>query len=221
VEARSSGGAIKAVGGPRRVRKAPRTPNPRTAARLLSAAADLIGHGGFRGLRVEEVAERAGVSVGTFYLYFDGKDDLLVQLIVDHTARLRQRLAAAYGAGGPFAARMRRALDAYLGFVEEDEARFLCALRDGGTIETTVGQLSTWVTGQHATDLRPVVEQAMATGELRRDDATLVSQAIMGVVQHLAGFWLQHRDHWSRDDLRCFLERSLLSAAPYARPSPL
>jgi AcrR family transcriptional regulator len=201
-------GAIRPAGVPKRARKGLRSPNPETAAKVLSAAADLIGSGGFRRLRVEEVAERAGVSVGTFYLYFEGKDDLLVQLVVDHTARLRQRLAPAYATEGSFAARLRQALDAYLGFAEDDEAGFLCTVQDGGMVDTTAGRLSTWVVGQHVADLRPVVEEAMAKGEIRRDDPTLVSQAIVGLVQHLAIFWLQHRDHCTRADLQRFVERS-------------
>ena len=41
------------------------------------------------------------ISVGTFYLYFGGKDDLFVQLVLEYTNRLRASSASA-GSGAPF-----------------------------------------------------------------------------------------------------------------------
>jgi AcrR family transcriptional regulator len=48
---------------------------------LLVAAMDLFIEKGFAATRAEEIAERAGVSKGTLYLYFDSKEDLLTDLI--------------------------------------------------------------------------------------------------------------------------------------------
>lgn len=186
---------------------------------MLEAAAELIRREGFPQLRVEEIAEQASVSVGTFYLYFEGKDDLFVQLVVEYTRRLRERLGAAFVQGESFAERMQRALDAYLDFVVENEAGFLY-FRDSGTVDTTVGRLSTWAVDQHAEDLRPVLEDAMANGELRRDDATLLAQATVGLVQHLAGYWLEHRDTCSRDELRRFVSQLLTFGSTARPPSP-
>lgn len=211
--------AIRPVASPKRARKKLRNPNPEMAARLLGAATELIREEGFAQLRVEEVAERAGASVGTFYLYFEGKDDLFVQLVVEHTKRLRERLAAAFAVGGSFAERMASAFDAYLDFVEENEAGFLY-FRDSGTVDTTVGRLSTWAVDQHAADLRPMLEEAMSRGEIRREDPTLLAQATVGLVQHLAGFWLEHRDDWSREELVRFVNQLLMFGSAARPPSP-
>jgi AcrR family transcriptional regulator len=210
---------IKPVTSPKRGRKQLRSPNPAVTARVMDAAAALIREGGFPLLRVEEVAARAGVSVGTFYLYFEGKDDLFVQLVVEYTNRLRASLAAAYAVDGPFADRMQRALDAYLDFVEANEAGFLY-FRDSGTVDTTVGRLSTWAASQHAEDLQPILEQAMAKGEIRRDDTVLLAQATVGLVQHLAGFWLEHRHHCSRGELQRFVNQLLMFGSTARSPAP-
>lgn len=198
--------AIKPVPPPRAGRKKLRNPNPDVRRRLLEAAAALLHDAQFPQLRVDEVAARAEVSVGTFYLYFEGKDDLFVHLVVEYTGRLRERLQAAYSGPGSFAERMQRALDAYLTFVEENEAGFLY-FRDSGTVDTTVGRLSAWAIDQHVTDLLPVLEEAIDAGELRRDDPALLAQAILGLTQHLAGFWLEHRDHCSRQELQRFVNQ--------------
>lgn len=210
--------AIKPIPPSRMGRKKLRNPNPEVTRRLLEAAADLLHDTPFPQLRVEEIATRAGVSVGTFYLYFDGKDDLFVQLVVEFTGRLRKVLQAAYAGPGSFADRMQRALDAYLTFVEENQAGFLY-FRDSGTIDTTVGRLSAWAIDQHVTDLRPILDEAVSGGELRGDDTTLLAHAILGLTQHLAGFWLEHREHCSRSELQRFLNQFVTFGCGGPRPS--
>lgn len=48
--------------------------------RLLDAARDCLLEKGLEGLTTRDVLERAGVSVGTLYHYFSGKDDLIMAL---------------------------------------------------------------------------------------------------------------------------------------------
>ena len=49
-----------------------------TEERILTAALGLIGRRGVRRLGMREISEAAGVSRGTLYRYFPGKDDVLV-----------------------------------------------------------------------------------------------------------------------------------------------
>lgn len=62
---------------PRRRRKHAR---PRE---LLAAALSLFIEKGFDATRTEQIAERAGVSKGTLYLYFQSKEDLFVDLLAE------------------------------------------------------------------------------------------------------------------------------------------
>ena len=48
---------------------------------LLDAALDLFVEKGFSAARVDEVAERAGVSKGTLFLYFQSKEDLFKAVV--------------------------------------------------------------------------------------------------------------------------------------------
>lgn len=211
--------AIKPRPAARRDRKQLRNPKAEVRARLLEAATEQIRQEGFPQLRVEEIAARAQLSVGTFYLYFDGKDDLFVQLVVDHTNRLQERLQAAYQREGSFAERMQGALDAYLDFVQDNEAGFLY-FRGSGTVDTTVGRLSTWAVDQHAADLAPVLEAAMDEGEIAPVDVALAAQTVIGLVQHLAGFWLEHRSVGERPDLQRFINHTLMFGLAARSPAP-
>jgi AcrR family transcriptional regulator len=188
----------------RGARRRPRTPNPEVRARLLRAAGELINEEGMPRLRVDRIAERAGLSVGTFYLYFDGKADLFANLVVELTGRLRRRLREAYAGGATTAERLERALDAYLDFVGANEKGFVY-FRDSGTVHTTVGSLNTWAFAQYAEDLRPLLEEGMQRSEILRENPELLAQALLGLMQHLAGFWIENRDRISREDVKRML----------------
>src|ERR1041384_82894 len=56
--------------------------NPKTDKReaILRAAIDVFAERGFFNAQVADVARAAGVAAGTVYLYFRGKDDLLVSI---------------------------------------------------------------------------------------------------------------------------------------------
>jgi AcrR family transcriptional regulator len=197
---------LRPVRRPRRQRRKPRNPNPEARQRLLDAGRELVFEVGVPELRVEEVASRAGLAVGTFYLYFEGKTDLFVQLVMEHTQLLRDRLREAYASEGSWGARTVRALDAYLEFLEENRMGFLY-FRDASGIETTEGRLGTWAFRQHAEDLRAVFEQGIDAGELRNVDANLAAQAVLGLMQHMAGWWLEQDPRPPRREMTAFLSR--------------
>jgi AcrR family transcriptional regulator len=58
---------------------------------LLDAALELFGEKGFAATRTDDVAERAGVSKGTLYLYYPSKEELLKAVI---SQRLSSEIAA-------------------------------------------------------------------------------------------------------------------------------
>ena len=78
---------------------------------LLAAALALFVEKGFAATRAEEVAQRAGVSKGTLYLYYQSKEELL-KAVISHNLSKRiaegAELAAAYH--GPAAQLLRRIL---------------------------------------------------------------------------------------------------------------
>jgi AcrR family transcriptional regulator len=73
-------------------------PSPRWARRkqarpaeLLAAALDLFVERGYAATRLEDVAKRAGVSKGTVYLYFPGKEDLFKAVVREGLVPLLER----------------------------------------------------------------------------------------------------------------------------------
>jgi AcrR family transcriptional regulator len=92
---------------PRPDRQAPRALKRwrrRKAARpseILDAALTVFAERGFSATRLDDVAARAGVSKGTLYLYFDGKEALLKAVVrealLPNLARIESRVGAYEG----------------------------------------------------------------------------------------------------------------------------
>lgn len=66
-----------------------------TVNALLEAAARILEEQGFAGYTTNAIADRAGVSIGSLYQYFPGKDALTVALIERETATLLAAVAQA------------------------------------------------------------------------------------------------------------------------------
>ena len=64
---------------------------------ILDSARELIAHGGFKEASIQAIAERAGVSTGLVYRYFENKNQILIEVlsaairreveILDHIAK--------------------------------------------------------------------------------------------------------------------------------------
>lgn len=75
---------------------------------LLDAALTLFVEKGFSATRAEQVAQRAGVSKGTLYLYYPSKEELLKAVIREHlSSRIAAGAAAAEKHRGPVADLLR------------------------------------------------------------------------------------------------------------------
>lgn len=88
-----------------RARKAPsQARSAQTVQVILAAAADILEHRGFAGYTTNAIAERAGVSIGSLYQYFPGKDAITVALIEQTSGGLVEEMREALRLPGPRAA---------------------------------------------------------------------------------------------------------------------
>jgi AcrR family transcriptional regulator len=66
----------------------PRTADPKAKITLLRAAEEVFAERGLAAAHVEEIAKRAGLSKGAFYLHFESKETALKQLVESFLARM-------------------------------------------------------------------------------------------------------------------------------------
>ncbi|GAA1648868.1 TetR/AcrR family transcriptional regulator [Microbacterium flavum] len=72
-----------------------------TRRKLLEAAEQVFASLGYHEASIVKITERAGIGLGTFYLYFDSKQQIFEELVVDLNRRVRHSMSEAMaGASG-------------------------------------------------------------------------------------------------------------------------
>lgn len=116
------------------VDKTPRTERGRRTLRaILDAAAAEFGERGFHETGITHITQRAGVALGTFYTYFNSKEEVFRALVRDMSGQVREAVAPAIAAAPDGLTGEREGLRAFLAFVLEhkeiyriiDEAEFV------------------------------------------------------------------------------------------------
>lgn len=95
-----------------------------TRRKILEAAEAVFAELGYHEASIVKVTERAGVALGTFYLYFDSKQSIFEALVIDLNARVRQAMSEAMvGATNRIEAE-RRGFEGFFRFTAEHPALY-------------------------------------------------------------------------------------------------
>ena len=98
--------------------KAPRTERGRrTVRKLLEAAAQEFGRRGYHEAAITGITQRAGVALGTFYTYFESKEEVFRALVRDMSRATRAHVAEAVKDAPDRLAAERLGLEAFIAFV--------------------------------------------------------------------------------------------------------
>jgi Transcriptional regulator len=100
--------------------KIPRTERGRrTLRKLLDAAAVEFGERGYHEASITGITRRAGTALGSFYTYFDSKDEIFRALVDDLSGKVRQAAKDARQTDLPALEVERAALTGFLQFARE------------------------------------------------------------------------------------------------------
>lgn len=172
-----------------RADKTPRTARGRaTLRKLLDAAAIEFGERGFHEASISGITRRAGTALGSFYTYFDSKDEIFRALVQDMSAQVGKHAAAAMQEASGALDRERAALKGFLEFAREhkeiyriiDEAEFVDSESYRAHYQVT------------ATRILSRLQAGAAAGEIRGDVSELHAWAVMGMNVFLGlryGIW--------------------------------
>lgn len=173
-------------GGPRSKKGA------RTRARLLEAAKEVFEEHGFLDARVTDIAERAGVSHGSFYHYFESKEQIFREVAALVDEQLSEPLGSVIMARSPespaerLAKAIRRHFESYREF-----ARIMGVIEQVSRYDEHVGAVRT---SRHkvyreevAESIRRLQRRGMADPAL---DPEVAAAALGAMTSRFAEMWL-------------------------------
>lgn len=149
---------------------------------ILEAASELFAQLGYEKTGVKQIAQRVGVSVGTLYSHFSGKEDILRELLDEAMRELHRKSDAACRAGDPPLEHLRRRLGAavehFKGHID-----FLMIFHNENPM-LLEGAIRAEVDRNMET-ISSLFEKAMDRGDITRGDPKVLAAALIGAIQEL------------------------------------
>ncbi|HXH53795.1 MAG TPA: TetR/AcrR family transcriptional regulator [Sphingomicrobium sp.] len=159
--------------------KAPRTPRgERTRKKILDAALLEFGDHGFAESSIVGITRRARVALGTFYTYFDSKEEVFRTLVRGLSEEIRICVAPSLEQATDGLDAERRALIAFLEFVETHEQVYRL-IDEAETVDPEGFRRHYEVT---AARIAARLAAATDRGELRSDPSPIGNEAIAWAV---------------------------------------
>lgn len=197
---------------------------------ILAAAFEVFAEQGLAGARVDDIAARAGVSKGTLYLYFPGKDELFREALRARVRRTLEGLASAAPPGEPIS-RLTRFIDAYWAHLRNKNfgQLYRLVLAELHQFPELSRFYAEEVSGRITGLSTEIVEHGVATGAFRDVDPSTAARMIVALlVQHAV--WNSRRELFPHlgerseeqlvDEIKDFLFSALLAPEDVPRGSP-
>src|SRR5436190_16746633 len=165
--------------------------------RILREATDVFAQSGYFNAKVSEIAKAAGVADGTIYLYFDGKEDLLITIFREHTRSYLQSLERELANIRQPEDRIRIAIRHHLETLGRDRALAVVSQVELRHSLKFMSLLSQQEVADYLNILRKIVEYGQNEGVFRRDHhPQLVAKALFGILDEMVTSWiLSEKDH--------------------------
>jgi len=161
---------------------------------ILRAATRVFAQNGFFQSQVADVARVAGVAAGTVYLYFKGKDDLLVSIFERSMGGvIAEGQAVLDGVTDP-AERLRRIAHLHLGWLGRDKnlaVVFQVELRQSVKF---MERFSATFLQDYLKLIRDAIADGQASGAFRKDvSPTTAAKIFFGALDEMATNWMLSR----------------------------
>ena len=173
------------------------TPGPKRDV-ILRAAIDVFAERGFFNAQVADVARAAGVAAGTVYLYFKGKDDLLVSIF---ERSMREGLAHGRAAVGTLQnprERLLRLARAHLARLGRDRNLAIVFQVELRSSTKFMERFSTTLLRDYLGLIREAIADGQREGLFRADiKPTVAAKILFGALDEMATNWILSKRRYS------------------------
>ena len=160
----------------------PKTPRGRkTRNKLLEAAEIEFGEKGFHEAGISGITHRAGVALGTFYTYFESKEEIFRALVRHMSRQTRERATQAIAGAPDRLSAERLGIQAFIEHAREHKSIYRIITE----AEFVAPEEYRTHYGGFSYGYRANLEKAAKRGEIREGDFETWSWSIMGIIVFL------------------------------------
>ena len=159
--------------------------------RILRAAIDEFARKGYFTARMSDVAKAAGVADGTLYLYFEGKEHLLICVFDDVLSRFIERLREEISHVDDPVDKLSIMVRLHLELLARDRALAHVVQIETRHSRRFMSLITRGRLGEYLGLLRAIIKEGQAIGRFRRDISTgLATNVVFGAVDEMVNSWL-------------------------------
>jgi AcrR family transcriptional regulator len=150
----------------------------------MDSAARRFASSGYHSTSISDIVDCLGVGKGVFYWYFESKEELFRQILVDAQRDLRRAQRQAVADEPDPVRRIEAGIAATVEWL--DANRHLFALLEFARTEERFAPEIRKGEELMVADALPHVKAGIAAGLIRRDEPLVLAHAILGTTDHLA-----------------------------------
>ncbi|MGP4024401.1 TetR/AcrR family transcriptional regulator [Actinomadura sp. 3N407] len=158
----------------------------RTRRKLLDAAERVFAELGYYDASIVKLTEAAQVSQGTFYIYFESKQEIFDELVGDLNRRVRRAMHEASAQGTTRAESERLGFAAFFRFTAEHPALYRIIRQAEFVSPAALHEHYAKIAEGYIAGLR----EAMADGDVVEADPEVLAWALMGVGELIGMRWI-------------------------------
>jgi AcrR family transcriptional regulator len=171
---------------------------------ILEAAERVFAERGFEAAKLQEISKGAGVSMGTIYAIFPGKEELFRVLLEERGAEIMELARAVFADGRPPFDTLDALVRAYVGYFVDHPSFLRMHLRLGtswvlGPASSAAGQVQLW---QDIHELQAdLFRRGIEAGLFVDEDPAFLAKIFSAMDQVLLSDWVAGGMKATREDL--------------------
>lgn len=158
--------------------------------KIIAAARVVFSRKGYNEVTVADITSEAGIAKGTLYLYFEGKEDLFLEVIRDAVQRLRLVLTEAVSEVDDPLERVRVSVPAILDFCREEAGLYLAIFQQSSFLDSDRQEEYSDLYEPLARDFERTIEEGVRRGDFKVEDPGIISHGVFGFLASLIYQWL-------------------------------
>ncbi len=161
---------------------------------ILDSAVAVFAEKGFYNAKVTDIAHKAGVAHGTVYLYFQTKEDILIQIFEELVNYIFTEVGTEHNA----VAKLRRLISIQMQMVETNPELTELMLLEARQSSKFILSSAISKIGDYCDKIEGILKEGIEEGLVRPDlDLTVASTMLYSGIEGIATRWMLENKHYN------------------------